>query len=58
MEKYIHFDYKNYKQLKKAYKQAVKEEKELMLFRKQEFVTAYVKYLLEYLESKGIKDRK
>jgi hypothetical protein len=38
--------------LQAAYDKAVKEKKETFIFQGQEILTAYAKYLLEYLKSK------
>lgn len=42
---------KDIKPLKVAYNKAVKEGKDFFVYRGQEVVTTYAKYLLEYLES-------
>lgn len=41
----------DYKQLKKLYNLAVKENKEFFLFKDKEILTAYAKYLIEYLST-------
>lgn len=45
----IEFDYAKYQRLRKAYDTAVAEYKDQFTFEGHELVTAYAKYLLEYL---------
>ena len=40
------------RQLKLAYKRAVKEDKESFIFQGQEMLVSYAKYMIEYMESK------
>jgi hypothetical protein len=42
------------KRLRKAYQQAVKEEKEAFEFEGNTFLTKYAYYLLEYLKMEGV----
>lgn len=44
--------HKDLKPLKTAYQKAVKEKKDFFLYKGQEVVTTYAKYLIEYLELK------
>ncbi len=44
--------HKDLKPLKAAYQKAVKEKKDFFLYKGQEVVTTYAKYLIEYLELK------
>jgi len=39
-------------ELRKAYDKAVLEKKDTFIFKEHEFFTGYVKYLLEYADSK------
>lgn len=48
----IEFDYKKYKLLKNAYKNAINQNLEEFNFDNREILTSYCKYLLEYLDSK------
>lgn len=51
MAKEIIFDRPKLKRLKKAYDQAVKENKTSFMFEGNELVVGYAKYLIEYLDS-------
>lgn len=51
----ITFDKKKYRGLKKAYNNAVNDNQDSFTFDKNEYLTAYAKYLLEYLEGVLIK---
>ena len=54
--KMIEFDLSKLKQLKKAYTEAVKDEKEVFTFEGDEWVVGYAKYAIIYLEDRfGIK---
>lgn len=52
--KEISFDVKLYKELKKSYEKAVKDNKETFIFMDNEWLTKYAKYVLQYLEMQGI----
>lgn len=45
-------DYQDYLSLKQLYEQAVKDNKEQIVFGKHLLLTSYTKYLLEYLSQK------
>jgi hypothetical protein len=47
----INFDRTKVKALRKAYSEAVKEKREQFVFEEKDFLTAYAKYLLQYLGS-------
>lgn len=54
----ISFDSRMVRRLRTAYAQAQKENAEAFVFEGNTFVTAYAKYLLEYLEPNfGIKPK-
>jgi hypothetical protein len=38
-------------QFKKLYEQAIRDEKEIIIFKGDEYLTSYAKYLIEYLET-------
>lgn len=42
---------KDLKPLKKLYEQAVKDKKDFFVYKGQEVITTYAKYLIEYLET-------
>jgi len=44
------------KQLKQAYKKAKKEKEKYFVLDKKDFYTKYAKYLIQYLENKGLDD--
>ena len=48
------FNYKTFTKFKAAYKTATMENKEVFIFEGNEILTAYAKYLIEYLEPKFI----
>ena len=48
--KYVDIDISKYLKLEKAYKKAVSDNEEIFIFEKQEYVTGYAKYLIEYLK--------
>lgn len=48
----IDCDKETYDDLKAHYQKAVKEEKMIFIFKEQEIVTSYGKYLLEYMRMK------
>jgi hypothetical protein len=39
------------KDLKELYKKAVKDNKDYFIYKQNEIITSYAKYLIEYLES-------
>ena len=45
------------KELKKEYQEAIKEEKEIIVIDNKEILTNYLKYVIEYLKMRGIKDK-
>jgi len=49
MSENLYMSPESYKELKKLYGKAVKEEKDRFVFQGRELVTGYVKYLLEHL---------
>lgn len=48
------FDKRAYLDLKQLYDEAVLEKREVFLFQEKEILTAYAKYLLEYLRNQGV----
>ena len=46
------FDYKQYKLLKNAYRNVVKQKLESFSFNNKEILVSYAKYMLEYLQTK------
>ena len=51
-------NYTQYLQLKKVYAQAVKDKKDTLVFRNQQLITDYAKYLIELLDTKFKKVKK
>lgn len=51
MTEYINFTPDQYRAFKKRYNKAVKAKENSFMFEGREFVTAFAKYLLEYLET-------
>ncbi len=47
----MEFNKTNFTLFKKAYKIALKEDKETFIFEGKEFLTNYAKYVIEYLET-------
>lgn len=52
MRKKVLFSYEDYLLLKAAYNKAVKQQDKLFIFQEDTWLTAYCKYMLEYLEEK------
>jgi hypothetical protein len=50
--KTVSFSADDLNQFKKLYKQAIRDEKEIIIFRGDEYLTTYAKYLIEYLTTK------
>lgn len=48
-----HITEQNYPAFRRAYRQAVKEGKESFIFEGHKVLTAYAKYVVEYLDGKG-----
>jgi hypothetical protein len=48
----ITFTHETFKSLKSEYKNAVENNKEIFIFQGHELLTAYAKYMIEYLNSK------
>ena len=48
----ITFDYETFKNFKKEYTQAVKNNQEIFIFQGHELLTSYAKYIIEYLNFK------
>lgn len=51
-QKMVSFDKEQLKELKKQYKLAVTEDKKQFTMDGLDYLTAYAKYLIEYLETK------
>lgn len=49
--KHLKWDQRQFHTFKTRYKQAVKQNLTSFIFEHDEFLTAYAKYLIEYLES-------
>jgi hypothetical protein len=49
----INFTYDKYEKFKKAYKQAIEDNKTDFFFEGHQFLTSYGKYLLEHLDKKN-----
>lgn len=47
----INFDSQKLKELKSCYNTAIKENKESFIFKGDEYLTTYAKYVIEYLEN-------
>lgn len=43
---------KDLENLKELYKKAIDNKEEIVIYKNQEFVVGYLKYLIEYLENK------
>ena len=52
MSETISLSHSDYLELAAAYEQAVLQKKDKFTWREHEFVTAYAKYLLEYITNK------
>lgn len=50
--KNVSFSPNDFKQFKKIYGDAIKTGKESFIFKGDEYLTAYAKYLIEYLNTK------
>lgn len=48
----VTFDEEKLRRLKKAYDEAVKNQKDSFFFDGQEYLTSYAKYLIEFLTTK------
>lgn len=48
----MELDKKDLENLKKLYKKAIDNKEEIVIYKNQEIVTGYLKYLIEYLENK------
>lgn len=51
-DNYIEIDARAFEELKRLYSDAVKDKKEMFYFQNQALLTAYAKYLIQYLEQK------
>lgn len=49
--KMINFDRQKLRELKTRYNKAVKANKESFIYKGDEYLTSYAKYVIEYLES-------
>jgi len=54
---YLHFDKMEISCLKRRYNKAVKNNAEMFVFQGKQLMTAYAKYLIQYLDSPSTKRR-
>jgi hypothetical protein len=52
MESTITFNHETFKEFKKEYSKAVINNQEIFIFQGKELLTAYAKYIIEYINSK------
>lgn len=52
----IEFDLKKYNQMKTAYNQALADGHDAFVFEGHDFLTAYAKYMLEYIHGRLVQD--